>query len=71
MNLKGWNSQAHREYPGKSESSNLGREILSREIGRSPEERRRERKEEEKEKEEAPGGFLLNLRNLSKLIYVY
>ena len=26
MNLKGWNSQAHRELPGKFESSNLSRD---------------------------------------------
>ena len=31
---KGWNSQAHREIPGKLELSNLSRETLSREIGR-------------------------------------
>ena len=30
----GWNSHVHRELPGKLESSNLSREILSREIGR-------------------------------------
>ena len=34
MNSKGWNSQAHREFPGKFESSNLSRDDLSREIGR-------------------------------------
>ena len=33
--LKGWNSQAHRELPGKFESSNLSRDNLSREIGRT------------------------------------
>ena len=32
LNYKGWNSQAPRELPGKLESSNLSREILS--IGR-------------------------------------
>ena len=32
---KGWDSQAHRELPGKLESSNLSRDNLSREIGRS------------------------------------
>ena len=30
---KGWNSQAHREFPGKFESRNLSRDNLSREIG--------------------------------------
>ena len=33
--FKGWNSQAHREFPGKSESSNLSGDSLSGEIGRS------------------------------------
>ena len=32
--LRGWNSHVHREFPGKLESSNLNREILSRKIGR-------------------------------------
>ena len=32
---KGWNSQAHREFPGKFESSNVSRGNVSREIGRS------------------------------------
>ena len=35
MNSKGWNSQAHREFPGIFESTNLGRDSLSREIGRT------------------------------------
>ena len=35
MVIKGWNSQAHRESPGKFESRNLSRDNLSREIGRS------------------------------------
>ena len=35
LNLKGWNSQAHREFPGNLESTNLSREMFSREIGRS------------------------------------
>ena len=34
LNVKGWNSQAHREFPGKFESSNLSRDNLRREIGR-------------------------------------
>ena len=29
-----WNFQAHREFPGKFESSNLSRDNASREIGR-------------------------------------
>ena len=33
--VRGWNSQAHREFPGSLESANLSREILRREIGRS------------------------------------
>ena len=33
--FKGWNSQIHRELPGNSESSNLGRDNLCREIGRN------------------------------------
>ena len=32
--LKGWNSQAHRGFPGKLESSNVSRDNVSREIGR-------------------------------------
>ena len=35
LKFKGWNSQAHREFPGKFESSNLSRDNLSRETGRS------------------------------------
>ena len=35
LNIKGWNSHVHREFPGKLESSNLSREIHSREIGRN------------------------------------
>ena len=34
LNFKGWNSQVHREFPRKFESSNLSRDNLSREIGR-------------------------------------
>ena len=34
INFQGWNSQAHRELPGKFELSNLSRDRLSREIGR-------------------------------------
>ena len=33
LNSKGWNSQAHRGSPGKSESTNLSSEILSMETG--------------------------------------
>ena len=32
--IKVWNSHVHREFPGKFESSNLGRGHVSREIGR-------------------------------------
>ena len=35
LNSKGWNSQAHREFPRKFESSNLSRDNVSREIGRT------------------------------------
>ena len=35
VNLKGWNSQAHRGFPGKFESSNVSRGNVSREIGRT------------------------------------
>ena len=35
INLKGWNSQAHRGFPGKFESSNVSRDNVSREIGRT------------------------------------
>ena len=35
LSLRGWNSQAHGEFPGKFESRNLSRDNLSREIGRS------------------------------------
>ena len=34
VSIEGWNSQAHREFPGKFEPSNLRRDNLSREIGR-------------------------------------
>ena len=34
--FKGWNSQAHREFPGKFDSSNVSRRNGSREIGRIP-----------------------------------
>ena len=33
LNLKGWNSHAHRGFPGKFESSNVSRDNVSREIG--------------------------------------
>ena len=33
--MKGWNFQAHREFPGKLEPSNLSRDNVSTEIGRS------------------------------------
>ena len=32
--IKGWNSDVHRGFPGKLESSNLSRDNISREIGR-------------------------------------
>ena len=35
LNLKGWNFKAHREFPGKFESSNVSRDNVSREIGRT------------------------------------
>ena len=35
LNFKGWNSQAHRQFPGEFESSNVSRGNVSREIGRS------------------------------------
>ena len=35
FNSKGWNSQAHRKFPGKFESSKLSRDYPSREIGRT------------------------------------
>ena len=38
LNLKGWNSQVHRGFPRKSESSNVSRDNVSREIGRIAEE---------------------------------
>ena len=34
LNLKGWNSQVHRGFPRKSESSTVSRGSISREIGR-------------------------------------
>ena len=34
LNLKGWNFQVHRGFPGKCESSNVSRDNVSREIGR-------------------------------------
>ena len=30
-----WNSHVHREFPGKFESSNISRDNVSREIGRT------------------------------------
>ena len=33
--LEGWNSHVHGEFPGNFESSNLSRDNLSREIGRT------------------------------------
>ena len=35
LNVKGWTSHAHREFPAKFESTNLSRDNLSREIGRT------------------------------------
>ena len=35
LDLKGWNSQVHREVPGKFESSNVSRDNVSRGIGRT------------------------------------
>ena len=35
LHFKGWHSHAHRAFTGKSESSNLSRDNLSSEIGRS------------------------------------
>ena len=35
LNSKGWNSQAHRGFPGKFESSNVSRDNVSTEIGRN------------------------------------
>ena len=35
INGKGWNSQAHREFPGSLDSSDVSRDNVSREIGRS------------------------------------
>ena len=37
MNFKGWNSQAHSGSPGMFDSSNISRDNVSREIGRSAE----------------------------------
>ena len=34
LDFKGWNSQAHRGFPGKFESSNVSRLNVSRRIGR-------------------------------------
>ena len=39
LNSKGWNSHVHREFPGKFESSSLSRDNVSREIGRTSENR--------------------------------
>ena len=36
LNVNGWNSQVHRGFPGKFESSNVSRDNVSREIGRTP-----------------------------------
>ena len=33
LNVKGWKSQAHREFPGKFESSNLSRIMLVGRLG--------------------------------------
>ena len=35
INIKGWNAQARRGFPGKFESSDLSRDNVSREIGRT------------------------------------
>ena len=32
LDFKGWNSQAHGEFPGEFDSSNLSRDNISREI---------------------------------------
>ena len=37
LNLKGWNSHVHGGFTGKFESSNVSRDNLSREIGRTGE----------------------------------
>ena len=34
LDLKGWNSQVHREFPVKFDSSNASSDYVSREIGR-------------------------------------
>ena len=34
LNLKGWNSQAHRDFSGKCKSSNVSRDHVSRDIWR-------------------------------------
>ena len=34
--FKGWDSHVHRTIPGKFESSNVSRDNVSREIGRTP-----------------------------------
>ena len=36
LNLEGWNAHLHREFQAKLESTNLSRDNLSREIGRTP-----------------------------------
>ena len=35
IDIKGWNSHVHREFPGMLESSNLSRDDISREIRRT------------------------------------
>ena len=35
LDFKGWSSQAHREFPGNVESTNVSRDDVSREIGRT------------------------------------
>ena len=35
LNLKGWDSHVHRGFPGRFESSNISRDNVSREIGRT------------------------------------
>ena len=35
LDLKGWNSSVHRGFPRKFESSNVSRDDVSREIGRT------------------------------------
>ena len=36
LTIEGWDSQAHREFPGELEASNVSRDSVSRELGRTP-----------------------------------